>query len=330
MTKRVICTGEILYDFISVAKGTGLAGAAQFLKKPGGSPFNIAIGLARLRTDVAFLVKIGDDGFGDGLRNFLSSENVDMSCVVNGAGYKTTLAMAAVNEQGKPEFQFYREDSADVSLTVDELPPISPRETSAFSFGSIALADNPVGDTIIHVFEKMRASGVLTVLDPNVRPQYIENKPIFKKRMNYLIPLVDVLKLSDDDLTHITDSRGVEESLAKLDTNPAGLVIVTEGAKGARALWRGETVRVPGPEVEVAETTGCGDAFIAGILSKLAPLGRSGLADVSVKFLKNTIEFANACAAIVATRYGAANAMPHPLEVDEFMQEQKMGPYGDR
>ena len=329
MTKRIICSGEILYDFISVAKGTGLAGASQFLKKPGGSPFNIAIGLVRLRMDVAFLVKIGDDGFGEGLKEFLSSEKVDMSCIVNGKGHNTTLAMAAVNKHGKPEFQFYRENSADISLTTDELPPISPRETSAFSFGSIALADNPVGETIIHVFEKMRAEGVLTVLDPNVRPLYIENKPIFKKRMDYLIPLVDVLKLSDDDLTHLTDSDNVEEGLAKLETNPAGLVIVTEGAKGARALWRGEVMRVPSPKVEVAETTGCGDSFIAGVLSKLAPLGRSGFSDMSPEFLKNAIEFSNACAAIVATRYGAANAMPHPLEVKEFMQEHKMGSYGD-
>jgi len=330
MAKRVICTGEILYDFISVAKGTGLAGASQFLKKPGGSPFNIAIGVARLGMNVSFLVKIGDDGFGAGLKEFLSSEKVDMSCVVSGAGHNTTLAMAAVNENGKPEFQFYRDNSADISLTIDELPPISPKETSAFSFGSIAMADNPVGDTILHMFEKMRANGILTVLDPNVRPLYVESKPIYKKRMNYLIPLVDVLKLSDDDLMHLTDSRNVEEGLAKLEINPAGLVIVTEGAKGARALWRGEVMHVPCPRVEVAETTGCGDSFVAGVLWKLAPLGRSGLADMSVKFLKNTLEFSNACAAIVATRYGAANAMPYPQEVEEFMQEYKMGPYGDR
>ena len=330
MTKRIICTGEILYDFISVAKGTGLAGASQFLKKPGGSPFNYAVGLARLGINVAFLVKIGDDEFGSGLKEFLMSEKVDMSYVVSGAGHNTTLAMAAVNEHGKPEFQFYRENSADVSLAVEELPPISPQETSVFAFGSIALADSPVGDTIIHVFEKMRANGILTVLDPNVRPLYIETRPVYKKRMKYLIPLVDVLKLSDDDLAHLTESGSVEEGLAKLEKNPAGLVIVTEGPRGVRARWRGETVHVPCPEVEVAETTGCGDSFIAGVLSKLAPLGRSGFADMSIKFLKNTLEFANACASIVAMRYGAANAMPRPPEVDEFMQEYRMGPYGDR
>jgi len=328
MTKRIICAGEILYDFISTVKGTGLAGAAQFVKKPGGSPFNIAVGLSRLDMDVAFLVKIGDDEFGAALKEFLSSEGVDMSCVVNGAGHNSTLAMAAVNEFGKPEFRFYRENAADISLTAEELPPITPRDTSVFSFGSIALADNPVGDAILCVFEKMRASGIMTVLDPNVRPLYVEDRPIYRKRLKYLIPLVDVLKLSDDDLVWLTGTKDVEDGLSKLGCNQAGLVIVTEGSKGARAVWRGETVSVPCPDVEVAETTGCGDSFIAGVISKLAPLGRSGLADMSPKFLKNTIAWANACASIVSMRYGAANSMPRTPEVEEFMPAHSMGPYG--
>jgi fructokinase len=277
---------------------------------------------------VAFLVKIGDDEFGAALKEFLSAEGVDMSCVVNGAGHNTTLAMAAINEFGKPEFRFYRENSADISLTVEELPPIAPRETAAFSFGSLILADNPVGDAILCVFEKMRASGVMTILDPNVRPLYVEDRPIYRKRLKYLIPLADVLKLSDDDLAWLTGTRNVEEGLAKLDCNPAGLVIITEGPRGARAVWRSETVSVPCPDVEIAETTGCGDSFIAGVISKLAPLGRSGLADMSPKFLKNTLAWANACASIVATKYGAANSMPRPAEVEEFMLAHSMGAYG--
>jgi fructokinase len=327
VAKRIICAGEILYDFISTVRGTGLAGAPQFVKKPGGSPFNIAIGLARLGMNVSFLVKIGDDEFGNALREFLVSEGVDISCVVSGAGHNTTLAMAAINAFGKPEFRFYRENSADISLAIDELPPITPRETSAFSFGSIALADNPVGDAVLCVFEKMRASGVMTVLDPNVRPLYVEDKPIYRKRLKYLMPLVDVLKLSDDDMAWITGTRNMEEGLSRLDHNHAGLVIITEGSKGARAVWRGETVSVPCPNVEVAETTGCGDSFIAGVISKLAPLGRSGLADMSPKFLKNTLAWANACASIVAARYGAADSMPRAPEVQEFMLSHSMSAY---
>ncbi|MDR1508974.1 MAG: carbohydrate kinase [Synergistaceae bacterium] len=325
MKKRVICGGEILYDFIATSRGTGLAGAAEFVKKPGGSPFNIAIGLSRLGIDVSFLVKIGDDEFGTALRNFLISEGVDMSYVVNGAGHNTTLAMAAVDVLGKPEYRFYRDNSADISLAVDELPPISPRDASAYTFGSLSLADNPAGETYMLVFEKMRSSGVMTMLDPNVRPLYVADRPIFKKRVKYLAPLVDILKLSDDDLYWLTGTKLIDEGLARMDCNPAGLVIVTEGAKGARAYWRGDTISVPCRPVEVAETSGCGDSFIAGVMSKLAPLGRSGLFEMTPAFLKNTLVWANACASIVASRYGAANSMPRAAEVEDFLLNGKVG-----
>ncbi|MDR2780432.1 MAG: carbohydrate kinase [Synergistaceae bacterium] len=319
MKKRVICGGEILFDFIATSKGTGLAGAAEFIKRPGGSPFNIAIGLSRLGTDVSFLVKIGDDEFGGALRNFLIAEGVDMSYIVNGAGHNTTLAMAAADEKGKPEYRFYRDNSADISLSIDELPPVTPREASAYTFGSLSLADNPAGETYMYVFEKMRASGVMTMLDPNVRPLYVSDRPVFKKRVKYLAPLVDILKLSDDDLFWLTGTKSIDEGISRMDCNPAGLVIVTEGSKGARAYWRGDTLSVPCRTVEVAETSGCGDAFIAGVMSKLAPLGRSGFAEMTPAFLKNTLIWANACASIVASRYGAANSMPRPSEVEEFL-----------
>ena len=325
MKKRIICGGEILYDFISTSRGTGLSGAAEFTKKPGGSPFNIAIGLSRLGMDVSFLVKIGDDEFGGALRDFLIAEGVDMSYVVNGAGHNTTLAMAAVDAMGKAEYRFYRDNSADISLSIDELPPIAPREASAYTFGSLALADNPAGETYMYVFEKMRASGVMTMLDPNVRPLYVSDRPVFKKRVKYLAPLVDILKLSDDDLFWLTRTRSIVEGILRMDCNPAGLVIVTEGSKGARAYWRGETIVVPCRPVEAAETSGCGDSFIAGVMSKLTPLGRSGLAEMTPAFLKNTLVWANACASIVASRRGAANSMPRASEVEEFLLNSAAG-----
>jgi fructokinase len=326
MKKRVVCGGEILYDFIATSRGTGLSGAEEFMKKPGGSMFNVAIGLARLGTEVSYLVKIGDDEFGGALKNFLISEGVDMSYVVNGAGHNTTLAMAALDAAGKAEYRFYRDNSADISLSADELPPVSPREASAYVFGSLALADNPAGETYMYVFEKMRASGVMTVLDPNVRPLYVADRPVFKKRVRYLTSLSDILKLSDDDLFWLTGTKSVDEGVAMMSCNPAGLVIVTEGGKGATAYWRGDKISVPCLPVEVAETSGCGDSFMAGVMSKLAPLGRSGLAEMTPAFLKNTLMWANACASIVASRYGAANSMPRADEVEKFLLSRAAGP----
>ncbi|MDR3254420.1 MAG: carbohydrate kinase [Synergistaceae bacterium] len=316
---KVICAGDILYDFISTERGLGLAGSTRFEKKQGGSPFNIAIGLARLGVPVGFLVKIGDDEFGRALRDFLVDEGVDDAYIVDGAGHNTTLAMAAIDSDGKPEFRFYRDNSADVSLSPDELPQIDPGQTSVFQLGSICLADNPVGEAHMRVFESMRSGGVMTVLDPNVRPLYVEARPVFRERITSLMKIVDVLKMSDDDLRWIAGDGAVEDCLDRLGLNHAGLVIVTEGGKGARAVWRGETIKVPGYSVEVAETTGCGDSFMAGFISKLAPLGRSGFENMTTDFLRDALVWANACAAIVATRRGAAGAMPRRPEVEEFL-----------
>ncbi|MDR1885636.1 MAG: carbohydrate kinase [Synergistaceae bacterium] len=323
MIKRVICAGDILYDFISTEKGQGLAGSTLFEKKQGGSPFNIAIGLARLGVPVGFLVKIGDDEFGAALKDFLAAEGVDSDVIVDGPGRGTTLAMAAVDREGKVEFRFYRENSADISLTADEIPPLDAARTSAIMLGSIAIADNPVGEALIGVYENMRERGVLTALDPNVRPLYVDSRPIYRERVTRLMRDADVLKLSDDDLFWLagSGSRSVDENLARIQYNKSGLVIVTEGSGGARALWRGGEIRVPGYRVEVAETTGCGDAFMAGILSKLAPLGRTGVMNIGPDLLRETVKWANACAAMVATRYGAASSMPRASEVEDFMRK---------
>jgi fructokinase len=316
----VICTGDILYDFISTTPG-GLAESSRFEKKPGGSPFNVAIGLVRLGVPTGFLVKLGDDEFGGALRDFLAREGVDPAYLVDGAGHNTTLAMAAVDADGKPEFRFYRENAADISLSIDELPPIDTKNVSVFQLGSICLADNPAGEAQMSVFEAMRSGGVLTMLDPNVRPLYVERRPIFRERVDYLSDKADVLKMSDDDLFWLSGQRSIDEGLRRLKLNPSGLVIVTRGGDGARAIWRGETIDIPGRKVTVAETTGCGDSFNAGIISKLAPLGKKGFDAMTKDQLTEALTWANACAAIVATRRGAASSMPRAAEVEEFLRQ---------
>jgi fructokinase len=325
MGKRVICAGEVLYDFISTEVGHGLAGSTHFEKKPGGSPFNIAIGLARLDVPVGFLVKLSDDELGVAIEEFLAAEGVDTSFLVSGAGYNTALSLTAVGDDGKAEFRFYRADSADTSLTIGELPDLREDETSAFLLGSIALADDPVGGTLMSVYERMRGNGVLTVFDPNVRPLYVERRPIYRERAARLIKEADVLKLSEDDLYWLTGSatRYVDDNLDLLEYNRSGLVILTEGERGARVIWKGEETRVPGYSVSVTETTSCGDAFAAGILSKLLPLGREGMRDMTSGFLNEAAKWANACAAVVSMRCGAADSMPYAHEVEKFMKKHQ-------
>ncbi|NLL37332.1 MAG: carbohydrate kinase [Fretibacterium sp.] len=318
--KLVLCSGEILYDFLSTTPGVGLGKSESFEKRPGGSPFNIAVGLARLGQRTAFLTKLGDDAFGLELRDLIEREGIDLRYIVKGKGQNTTLAMAAIDADGKPEFRFYRDNAADVSLTRSEVPEIHPSDLAIYHFGSVALGEPPASETYIQIFHEMKRAGVLTALDPNIRPLYLRDKPHFRPRLLEWISQVDVLKLSDDDLAWTSERSGVEEGLAALPLNPDGLVIVTEGARGARALWQGRTVRVPGFAVKVAETTGCGDSFLAGTLFCLAPLASLSCLDEAK--LVETLRFSCACSALVASRRGAANAMPSLEETEAFLRAQ--------
>ena len=168
----------------------------------------------------------------------------------------------------------------------------------------------------------MKRHGVVTVLDPNIRPLYLKDKPDFKPRLLKWISEADILKASDDDLAWITGETDVGQALQKLPYNKNGLVVITEGAKGARALWR-EEVAVAGFKVEVAETTGCGDAFMAGMMHGLTPFA-DDLAQLDIPALREILRFANACAAIVATRRGAANSMPRLEEVEAFLRSRSI------
>ena len=317
--KHVLCGGEILYDFISTTPGAGLAKSVFFEKRPGGSPFNIAVGLARLGCKTGFLVKLGTDEFGLELKKLLLNEGLEPSYLVEGAGQNTTIAMAAIDTSGKPEFRFYRDHAADVSLTWDELPPIDPANVALYHIGSVSLGEPPASETYIRLLKKMSENGVLTALDPNIRPLFLNDKPDYRPRLMELISEVDVLKMSDDDLAWITGEKDVTKGLEKLSCNKDGLIVVTEGPKGARSLWRGQEISVPGFEVRVEETTGCGDAFMAGFIYKLIPLADAKLTGLDSARLMDTMRFSNACAAIVATRRGAANSMPRLEEVEEFL-----------
>jgi len=317
--KSILCAGEALYDFISTSVGAGLAGSALFEKRAGGSPFNVAVGISRLGLPAALLVKVGTDEFGAALHNLMIAENLDPRFIVLGKNNNTTLAMTAINKAGNPEFRFYRDNAADISLTMQEVPIISPEEISLFHFGSISLVEEPAASTYVKVFRSLKKDGVLTSLDPNIRPLYAEGKESYIKLIRTLLNKVDILKMSNDDLRWLTGKDTVEKGISALPYNKAGILIITEGANGAQALWRDEVIRAHGFPVTVADTAGCGDSFMAGFLARFMILTEGDFKSITPEILRDSIRYANACAAIVATRFGAASSMPKPQEVSDFM-----------
>jgi fructokinase len=316
----VLVGGEALYDLISTDPGAGLGGTRAFEKRAGGSPFNIAVGVRRLGIPVSFVGKIGDDQFGEALVEYLKGEQIEVDLIVREAGTKTTLAFVAVDSAGKVDFRFYRDNAADTSLHTAELKPFDPRKFSLYHCGGIVLAEEPTASAYSSIVDRFMELGVPVSLDPTIRKSLIADEETYLNRIRRLAEKVNVLKLSDEELSYLTGVNDPGRAVRALRVSAGALVIVTLGSKGA-AIYRDRErlLSVPGFSVKVVETTGCGDSFMAATLAKLAGKTPKEIAGLTPSQLEPIAQFANAAAAIVATRYGAAEANPTREEVESFL-----------
>ena len=314
----ILCAGEILFDFISKSPNKGLGESGLFEKRPGGSPFNVAVGLAKLGADVSFLTKIAQDQFGKFLFEYLKENGVNTDYSFRAEGLKTCLAFAAVDAQGKAEYEFYRDDAADTRLELKDIANLQYEKFNIFHFGSIALIDEPTSSTLTRLFDNFISRGLLTSFDPNVRKSLLKNRESYNNLVKSIIKKVDILKMSDDDLFYISGKKDVEEAIRTLSIKEGSILFVTLGSEGSLVYKDGIIERVPGYKVKVVETVGCGDSFMAGILYKLRDLSKEDFYSISVEELVDYANFANKCAAVVATKQGAANAMPTLSEVRQF------------
>jgi len=319
MLKPVLCGGEILLDFISKEVGKGLDHSVMFEKRPGGSIFNVVVALRRLGVPVSFLTKIGGDEFGHGLMDIIKKEKINIECLKRDIGLKTTLAFVAVNKEGKPEFKFYRENEADTMLTVSEVKEINPKNYSMYHFGSISLLKKPASDAYLELFNMFYKEKVITSFDPNIRPSLIKDKKDFLSMFFKISKIVDILKMSDDDLKYITGLSDVKEGLRKiLNKINSSLILVTLGKNGVLSYYKGQFMHMPTfDKIKIKETTGCGDAFMAAIIYGL--LKCENFLQLSTSKLIEILTFANGVATIVGTRYGASNSMPRLQEAEELI-----------
>ncbi len=323
MLKPVLCGGEILLDFLSRDAGKGLADTTSFEKRPGGSIFNVAVGLSRLGIPTSLLTKLGGDEFGQGLLNVIKEEKISTECLGQDPALKTTLAFVALNQEGRPEFRFYRDHAADTRVTVSEIEHINLQDYALYHSGSIALLEKPASDAYLQLFGRFHEAGVLTSFDPNVRPSLISDRVSFLKMFDRICGIVDIIKMSDEDLEFVTGLADVYEGLEMIPGRADAVTLVTLGKHGAVVSYGGESWNVPTfATVSVIDTTGCGDAFMAAIIAGILQGG--GFASLSKPRLTDVVTFANAAATIVGTRYGASTAMPHRPEVDKFLSVHRL------
>jgi fructokinase len=297
----VVC-GEALMDvYTGEATPTGLALDARI----GGSPLNVAQGLARLGRPVAFLAGLSTDAFGERLLASLAAEGVDTSLIVR-SDAPSTLSVVSVDARGVPRYAFHGTGAADRQLSHDTLPAL-PATVRVLQFGSYALAVEPVGSALLALASRERGQR-LVAYDPNVRLNVEPEVARWRALVDRMVSIAHLVKVSDEDLGLLYPAETPEQVAARWLAQGAVLVAVTRGGHGASAWTRTARAEVPTPQVKVIDTVGAGDTFQAGLLTWLDEhdaLTPGALAALDGQALGALLGFAAKAAAITCSRRGA-------------------------
>ncbi len=297
-----IASGEALFD---VFAGTPTASGLALEGRIGGSPFNVAIGLARLAQRSAFFGAISRDVFGDRLVAELRDEGVRTDCIRR-TGAPTTLSIVGVDEHGMPSYTFHGERGAD-----RDLPPTAidllPRDAAAFHFGSYSMLVEPIASTLRKLVES-RHERHLVAYDPNVRLNVEPSLDRWRETVAWMARRTHVLKVSEEDIGLLFPGRDLDGLATDWLADGVALVVVTRGGEGAVAWTSKCRVARPGKKVEVVDTVGAGDSFHAALLTWLAErnsLAPAAPATLNAIQLASLLDFASHAAAITCSRRGA-------------------------
>ena len=304
----IVSIGEILIDLTQTS--VDARGIPQFAANPGGAPANVAVAARRLGAKTAFIGKVGRDGFGRYLRSVLEENGVDAHLLLEDGHALTTQAVVTVDASGERSFTFYRENTADVRLSPDE---VQVPETRILHFGSVSLTAEPSRSATLEAARAAKAAGALVTYDPNYRANLWPDEAAAVTQIKAALPLADVLKVSDEELLLLTGTADLERGTEALAGYGIPLIFVTLGGDGAFFRYGDICGRVPGFSVTVADTNGAGDTFFAAVLFRLA--GRGGIDGLTGAELSEIARFANRAASITTSRSGAIPAMPTLDEV---------------
>jgi fructokinase len=338
----IVVAGEALIDLMARP-----GEPQQFEARPGGAPCNVAVGLARLGRRTCFLGRIGTDPFGRLLRQHLAGSGVDASMVVT-ATQKTTLAVAALDGQGKAEYSFYANGTADWQWTDAEVPRVLPADASALYVGGLALRLSPGAAVLEGLMRRTRQQRrALVFCDPNVRTGFGFSAAVERARVERQLRLAHVIKASEDDIALLYPGHDYREIAARWQGGGAGLVAVTLGAAGVYALApNGTEISVPAVPAQVMDTVGAGDAFAAAMLDRLVEEMHAGAArgqgldpgpgpgpgpgpaealrEIGVGAIRGLLERASVSAALTCERAGAQS--PDTRTLDAAMTDVLRSP----
>lgn len=311
---KIFTIGEALIDFIPSEKGKSLKDVVEFKKMAGGAPANVAVAASKLGSKTYFIGKVGKDSFGDFLKETLESYGVDTSYMSQTSKAKTALAFVSLNECGDRDFSFYRNPSADLLLSIEDVENIAVEKGDFISFCSVSLVDYPVKYSTEYFLKKAREAGASILFDPNVRKDLWGDLEECRKTILEFIKYADILKISDDEIEFITAKNDVDSGIEFLKDLGVKNIILTLGEKGSEAYFGEIYSHVDGIKTDVVDTTGAGDSFVGATLHILERLGKN-TDEIDKSDLDDILGFSNRVAALVTTKKGAMNSLPTKNEI---------------
>ena len=283
-TPEVIVIGEALVDVVASAEGA--------VEHPGGSPSNVAYGLGLLGIRTALLTSIGDDDRGRAIEAHLQRAGVALLPGSRTPG-RTASATATLAADGSATYDF------DIRW---ELPAVAPASLpKVLHTGSIATFLAPGAAAVRTLLEQAHRECVVTY-DPNIRPALLGSQAEARTIFEELVPLTDVVKLSDEDARWLYPDLQLEDAAARILGLGAGLTVVTRGSEGSLLATADLQLTVPAVRSAVADTIGAGDSYMAALIYGLLARGTDGLAPAVLETLGRT---ASKAAAITVRRPGA-------------------------
>ncbi len=322
----IVTLGELILDMFASEPGKDFLSVSGFIPVAGGAPANVAVAASRLGAKSAFIGKVGQDAFGKRLESVLKGYGVDTRGMRFDPEHRTTLNFMTIPDPNHTEMLFYRNPGADMLLGPEELDRELLGSTSVYHFGSVSLAVEPCRTAALEGARIARERGALVSFDVNFRPSLWDSEPRARTEIIAALSAADIVKVNEAELLLLSGTDEAPAGCAKILEHGPALCVATLGPHGSGWACRTSTGRVPGFTVEVVETTGCGDAFMATLLVRLlASLPRKAgprralLEGLDKNTLSDALKWANAAGALTARYKGVMTALPSLEEVRKLV-----------
>ncbi len=306
--KHVLIYGDAFVDYI--AEDHSNSTFATFL---GGATVNVAAGISRLGAPSTFITVTGDDTTSEFVRNELRKEGVDLSFAKHENDKRVSGVYVHLTEDNDRIFHRYIDETPDIQVGQEDLRAEAFQEASVFHICSGTMFQPTALKTTREAVQLAKTAGILFSIDANIRPLRWESEALCRETILSFVGEADVLKLTDDELFFLTEAATLDMGIAKLASYHIPVVLITAGEMGTYAVIDGIMTHVGVEPVEPVDTTGAGDAFIAGILRQIQLKGQPETRDEWIDY----ISFGNKLGALCATKPGALSAMPRLEEIEE-------------